>query len=373
MRSVRAAAPRRSTVADVARNAGVSPSTVSRALSGRGYVSADVRGRIDAAVLATEYVPDFNARNLRSGARSDIGVLISDLRNPFYAELAIGIEQRLRAAGLLMFLVNTDGDAAQELAAVRMFAALRIPGVVATPVSREGVAELRRRHIVVVQADRMINDPAIGAVTSDNVLGGRLATEHLVGLGHRSIAMVIDEDTWTTGAGRLAGYRSTLEAAGVPFDPGLVLITGLHQSTRDTGLVDLLAARPEVTAAVVANNVLGQGVFAELTAARISIPGRLSLVAIDDVPWMSMVTPPITAVAQHPTEIGRLSADLLITQLPARQRTRLPDTALSARSDGPATHLEVPPTLIVRKSSVRRSLPRAVAGTSHPVTPAVHV
>ena len=348
--------PRRSTVADVARIAGVSASTVSRALSGRGYVAAGVRARIEKAVEAAEYVPDFNARNLRAGARSDVGVVISDLRNPFYAELAAGIEQRLRAAGLSMFLVNTDGDAEQEMAAVRTFAALRLPGVIVTPVSKDGVGELARHRIAVVQADRMVADVVTNTVTSDNVLTGQLATDHLLQAGHRCIALIIDEATWTTGAGRMAGYRKALKKAGIPYDRHLVLTTGLHTEPGRTGIRQLLSGRPDVTAAVLGNNLVAEAVFGELSAARIRVPGRLALVAIDDVPWMSMVTPTVTAVAQFPEEIGRRSAELLIAQIPGR-------VSGGDQVDGaatPAVLVKIPPTLIVRRSSVRRSLPKTV-------------
>src|SRR3954454_18413669 len=126
---------RRPTVQDVAREAGVSASTVSRALHTRGYASPAVRARVQAAPERIGYVTDHTARNLRSRTSTSIGVLISDLRNPFYADLAAGIEEELRAAEYQMVLVNDNGDPAEEMQPAETLLAMRVPGVIVTPVT----------------------------------------------------------------------------------------------------------------------------------------------------------------------------------------------------------------------------------------------
>lgn len=342
---------RRATIADVAAAAGVSTSTVSRALSGHGYVARSVAARVAAAAERIGYVPDANARNLRVGSRRDVGVLISDLANPFYAELASGIEGRLREAGYHMLLVNDGGDQSEELSAVNTFAALRVPGVIVTPVSDNVVSRLVRHGIHVVQADRVVDSSGADAVVGANDAGGRMATEHLIGHGHRKIALIIDEASWTTGAGRLAGYRAAHREAGIEADDDLVAFAGFDVDRARSVIGELLDRRPDVTAMLAANNLLAQAAYTELADRRIDIPGRMSLVAYDDVPWMTMVRPQVTAVTQHAEEIGRRSADLMISRLQdANRRT--------------AVSVLVNPSLVQRESvAAPRGLRR------RPVTP----
>ncbi len=326
----------------MAREAGVSPSTVSRALNGSGYAAPEVRERVLAAAARIGYVPDANARTLRSRSSRSIGVLISDLRNPFYADLAAGIEQVLRAAGYHMVLVNDDGRAEEEMSAVQAFVAMRVPGVIVTPVSAGAVQSLCRQGVRVVQADRRVSTRYGDAVLGANESGAELVTRHLLGLGHRRIALLIDETKWTTGSGRLAGYRAAHEAAGAPVDERLIAYTTSFDVTAARGaLGGLLDAYPEVTAVFAANNVLAQGALEEIQHRRMRIPLRLSLAAYDDVPWMSMVRPAITTVTQHTVEFGRRCAEVLLERLsgggPERARTiRVEPELLVRGSTGPA-------------------------------------
>jgi LacI family transcriptional regulator len=342
---------RRATIGDVAIAAGVSTSTVSRALNGTGYVASSVAARVLAAAEEIGYVPDANARNLRVGLRRDVGVLISDLANPFYAELASGMEGRLREAGYHMLLINTNGDEAEERAAVNTFAALRVPGVIVTPVSDSVVGRLVRHGIHVVQADRVVDSTRADAVVGANDVGGRMATEYLIREGHTRIALLIDQAAWTTGAGRLAGYRGALRDAGIEVDEDLVAFAGFDVDHARVVVGELLNRRPDVTALLAANNVLAQAAYTEMAERRIKMPAQISLIAYDDVPWMAMVRPPVTSVAQHAEEIGRRSADLLVSRLQERSKR----TAVS---------LLVNPSLIVRRSVAPPRRARSAVGAS---------
>ncbi|MCP3803979.1 LacI family transcriptional regulator [Allokutzneria sp. A3M-2-11 16] len=330
---------RRPTGADVAREAGVSPSTVSRALNGTGYTAPQVRERVRAAAARIGYIPDANARSLRNRSSRSVGVLISDLRNPFYADLAAGIEQVLRAAGYHMILVNDDGSAEEELLAVQTFAAMRVSGVIITPVSSRSVKSLREHGINVVQADRRAGTRHGDAVLGDNEQGAELVTEHLLALGHRRIALLIDETKWTTGAGRLAGYRAAHEAAGVPLDEKLIAFTTSFEAEAARGATaELLDAHPDVTALFAANNVIAQGAFQEIQRRRIAVPRKLSLAAYDDVPWMSMVRPGITTVTQHTVSFGKRCAEVLLSRL-------------DGAAEQEPTIIHVQPELVVRAST----------------------
>lgn len=335
------ARPRPPTGLDVAREAGVSPSTVSRALNGSGYAAPDVRARVLAAAARIGYVPDANARTLRSRSSRAIGVLISDLRNPFFADLAAGIEQVLRGAGYHMMLVNDDGRADQELLAVQTFIAMRVPGVIVTPVSARAVRSLHQHGVQVVQADRRVSARYGDAVLGADENGAEQVTTHLLGLGHRRIALVIDETKWTTGTGRLAGFRAAHAAAGVDVDERLIAYTSFDSAAAGATLGRLLDEHADVTAVFAANNVLAQGVFQEAQRRGIAVPEQLSLAAYDDVPWMSMVRPALTTVTQHTVGFGRRCAEVLLERLAAggNPRTRLttvPPELLIRESTGPA-------------------------------------
>lgn len=293
----------------------MSPSTVSRALSGKGYAAAEVRSRVRAAAARIDYIPDANARSLRNRSSPSIGVLISDLRNPFYADLAAGVEQGLRSAGYHMILVNDDGDADEELLAVQAFAAIRVAGVIVTPVSIQALQRLHQQGVHVVQADRQLSERYGDAVLGDNETGAELVTRHLLELGHRRIGLLIDETKWSSGAGRLAGYRAAHAAAGVPVDADLIAFTSVDAVAAGATTGKLLDERPDVTALFAGNNVLAEGAFAELQRRGLRLPEQLSLAAYDDVSWMSLVRPAITTVSQHTFDMGQQCAEVLLARL----------------------------------------------------------
>jgi LacI family transcriptional regulator len=309
------AARRRPTIQDLARAAGISPSTASRALSGNGYVAAEVRARTLRVAEQIGYVPDDNARTLRNRTSRAVGVLISDLRNPFYAHLAAGIEEQLRATGYHVIVVNNDGQVEAEVEGARTFMAMRVSGAIVTPVSDRAVRMLLSDGIPVVQADRLVEDVKCDAVLVDNARGAQEITGHLIGLGHTTIALLIDETDWTTGKGRLAGYRAALRAAQLPMDRDLVVPTKFQPEAARDAVNALLDRRPDVTALFAANNLLAEGAFQAMRQRGIEVPGQMSLVAFDDVPWMSMVSPSITTVDQHTDDVGRTCAQLIVDRI----------------------------------------------------------
>lgn len=355
----RPARRRRPTIQDLARAARTSPSTASRALSGNGYVAAEVRARVLEAAEEIGYVPDSNARTLRNRTSNAVGMLISDIRNPFYATLAAAIEQRLRSAGYHVIVVNNDGEAAAELEAARTFLAVRVSAAIVTPVSDRAVRMLMGDGMPVVQADRMVDGLSSDGVLVDNVRGAQEITDHLIGLGHTKIALLIDETDWTTGAGRLAGYRAALRAAGLPVDPELVAPTRFQPDAAREAVLALLDRRPDVTALFAANNRLAEGAFQALRARGLALPADLSLVAFDDVPWMSMVSPAITTVDQHTDELGRTCAQLVVDRLTG-----------AAPAEPAVWYIE--PSLVIRESTAPPREPSgpAVAPATSSATPA---
>jgi LacI family transcriptional regulator len=302
------------TLADVAREAGTSASTASRALTGRGYVSSDARERLLEAAERLGYVGNAWALTLKQRTSRVIGVIVSELGNQFYAGLASGIEETLRSEGYQMLLVSDNSDSSQELAVTRTFLGLRAAGVIMTPVGSAAAAFLARHGVDIVEVDRRLAGVPCDGVVIDNEHGGRAATAHLLAAGHRRIALLVVETGWTSDAGRLEGYRAAHADAGVPVDERLILRIALKApdaAARIAALLDVEAP----TAIFAANNALAEEAWNVLRQRRLVLPRDVSLVAFDDVPWMSMVTPGITAVAQPTVELGRRAARLLLRRL----------------------------------------------------------
>jgi LacI family transcriptional regulator len=336
--STRPATPRPVTLADLAREAGTSASTASRALSGRGYVSPVARDRLLEVAERLGYVPNASARTLKQRTSRVVGVAVSDLGNQFYARLAAGIEQTLREADYQMVLVSDNSDRDQELACARAFLAMRAAGVIITPADRAAAELLARNGVDVVEVDRRLAEVRCDAVVIDNELGGRLATGHLLGLGHRRIGLLVADTDWTTDAGRLQGYRAAHAEAGVALDERLIVPIGFHAPDTESRIAALLEEHAP-TALFAANNLLAEHAWNVLRERGLRLPDDVSLVGFDDVQWTSMVEPGITVVAQPTDELGRRAAALLLR--------RIEDP------DGEPGYDCLEPTLVVRGSTAQ--------------------
>ena len=302
------------TLADIAREAGTSPSTASRALSGRGYVSADVRERLLAAADRLGYVPDASARTLKQRTSHVVGVVVSDLGNQFYARIALGIEQTLREAGYQMVLLADNSESSEEIGGARTFLAMKAAGVILTPVGTEATALLGGHGTPVVEVDRQLSPTPCDGVVIDNEGGARAAVMHLLGHGHRRIGLLVTETEWTTDAGRLRGYRLAHEETGTPLDERLIVRVPVHAPDTRARIESLLDPGGP-TAIVAANNPLAEQTWHVLRELRRRLPHDISLVGFDDVPWMEMVDPGITAVAQPAVEMGRRAARLVLRRV----------------------------------------------------------
>lgn len=309
------ATPRRPTIKDVARLAGVSPSTTARALSGEGYVAEPVRVRVKEAAAELGYIRDAQASNLRKRESRSVGVLVSDLRNPFYADLAAGIGRVARDSGYTMILVDDRGSKQQEMEAVRTFLSMRVAGVIVTPLTADASAFLLAQNVPVVEVDRTFSGGASDAVLIDNRGAARRMTDHLLSLGHRRIALMVDEMDWTTGADRFLGYEESLREYGIPADESLVVRAGWDVEAARTAAVDLLARRTRPTAVFSASNIIAEGVWRAAMDLGFRIPADLSVVSFDDAAWMSMVSPGVTAVVQDTLVLGDAAMRAILNRI----------------------------------------------------------
>lgn len=333
----------RVTLRQVAEEVGTSQSTASRALAGHGYVAEDLRARVREAAARLGYVPDISARTLKGHSSGLVGLLVSDLRNQFYAQLAAGVEQTVAAAGHQVVLVDDHGEEEHAARAARAFLAMRADGVLLAPTGREATELLVEHGTPVVEVDRRSGVRSCDAVTIDSEAGARAAVEHLLGLGHRRIAVVVDETVWDTGRNRLKGYRAAHRDAGVPLARRLVLNLGLHPDDPQRDVAAFLDANPDVTAVFAANNVMAEAVWQEFKRRGAEVPGRYSMVSFDDLTWMRVVEPGLTAVRQPVYEMGSRAAELLLERIAGT------GGAASAR---PSTRT-LDPTLVLRGSTAR--------------------
>ena len=324
------------TLADLAREAGTSASTASRALSGTGYVSPDARTKLLEAAERLGYVPNLPARTLKQRTSRVVGVVVSDLGNQFYARLAAGIEQALREAGYQMVLLGDNSEVAAELAGARMFVAMRAPGVIMTPVSAETASLLASQGTAVVEVDRRLATTPCDAVVIDNERGALEATSHLLGLGHVRVGLLAVDTDWTTDAGRVEGYRRAHERANVPIDERLIVRVPVNAPDAEERIERLFAYEPP-TAIFAANNLLAEQAWRVLRKRSLQLPEDCSLVGFDDVPWMEMVDPSITVVDQPTVEMGRCAARLLLERI--------------GDPDAPPRIECLQPSLIVRRST----------------------
>jgi LacI family transcriptional regulator len=339
MNPLDAAAPvpaRHVTLADIARAAGTSASTASRALSGRGYVSEEARERLREAAERLGYVPNLSARTLKQRASRVIGVAVSDLGNQFYARLAAGIEQTLREADYQMVLVSDNSDRTQELACAKAFLAMRTAGVIITPADSEAAALLARNGVDVVEVDRRLAEVPCDGVVIDNERGARDATTHLLALGHLRVGLLVADTDWTSDAGRLQGYLDGHAQYEIEVDERLIVPIAFHAPDTESR-IGALVDEQRPTAIFAANNTLAEHAWQVLRRRGLRLPDDVSLVGFDDVPWMAMVEPGITVVSQPTVEMGRRAAQLLLR--------RAADPAC------PPALETLEPTLIVRGST----------------------
>ncbi|WP_308493046.1 LacI family DNA-binding transcriptional regulator [Microbacterium terrisoli] len=334
----------RATIKDVAAAAGVSRSTASRALSGNGYAAPEVRERVRAVAHELGYVVDTTAQSLKQRTSRSIGVLLSDLRNAFYAELASGIGAEARTIGRSIVLVDLHGQSSDELDAAETLVASRVSGVIATPVSPALAPFLARLGVPLVEVDRRFDPAGTDAVVVDNRAAAREATEVLLALGHERIALMIDETEWTTGAERQRGYLDALEARRIRSDASLILKAGWDAAAAATAAIALLSRPGAPTAVFTANNVLTEGVWRATQALRLSVPDDLSVIGFDDAPWMSMVRPGVSVRHQDTLGLGAAAVRTLVARV---------------ESPSAPVHTIVLPTSFLDRGSI--AAPRATA------------
>lgn len=340
----RRTAQHRVTLQEVAEHAGVSLSTASRVLSQPELVSEELAEKVQSSAAALNYRVNRAARSLRRQRAAVIGLVVSDVENPFFASVARAVETVAQARGHAVFLCNTDEDLDKEDLYFGLLVEERVAGVIVAPSLEDSarLAAFAAEQVPVVCVDREIAGEAVDAVLADNRAGARAAIEHLAADGHRRIGVISGTMDGTPSRQRVEGCRAAAASIG-----GIALevragelsdAIGIDQTTRLGGelAASLMALEEPPTAILCANNLLTQGALLSLRAGGLRVPDDVAVVGWDDNPLYELIDPPLTVVAQSSAEIGRVAAELLFERV--------------ARPGRPPQRILVNPRLVVRAS-----------------------
>ncbi len=334
----------RVSIKDIARAADVSHSTVSRALSDSPLVSAETKARIQHLAREMGYSPDALARSLVMGRTQTIGVVVTTITDPFIAEIVQAIENTAHDHGYTVILASSSSEPEREIAAVEMLRSKRVDGVIVTS-SRVGA--LYQRHldrlgvpVVLLNSHSEYAGPYTFSISVDNRHGGFLATDHLVQLGHRRIAYITSAADHSDNQGRLDGYRQALTAAGIAFEPTLVVEGTGRTDGGERALSALMALNRPPTAVFCYNDMTAIGLLRASRLAGISVPRDLAVVGFDDIPFASYVHPPLTTIVQPKPEMGQQAVQMVLALM-----------AKEGRDDRIVANVVVQGQLIVRASS----------------------
>ena len=301
-------------LADVAREAGVSPATVSRHLNGRIILPQSTRDRIDAAIARLGYRPNVLAQRLSTGRSQSIGLVVPDIANPFFAAIAHGAGTAARAAGYSLSLSITDGDPARDIESLRALDTNAAEGIVLA-IGRPDdavLAAVRRHSRQIVLLDEDLPGAGVPCVIVENAEGARLATEALIAAGHHRIALVAGPDAAMSARERLAGFEAAMTAAALPIRRDWVLSGDYSRAHGHAAGLRLLRAADRPTGIVAMADVIAIGVIQSATDCGLTVTGDVSVTGFDDMEFAGLISPPLTTVRQPGVAMGRLAVERLL-------------------------------------------------------------
>lgn len=302
------------TIKDVAAKAGVSTATVSRLLAGKQAASSEVKSRVLRVVKELGYEPNHSARNLRTRERKVIGIVIPDLENPFFTGITRGVEEVLRSAGYSLLIAHSDDSPEREEREIRVLRAEGATGLLLIP-SRTDAAYYSAfdwGDLPVVAIDRVPMGWMVDSVKTANAEGARLATEHLLQLGHSRIAILNGPAHYDVAQERMAGFRQALAARGLPVQAEWIVQGDFRQDSGFLATKSLLQSSQRPRALFVTNHMMALGALMAIHELGLRIPADVAIASFDDMPWGAALNPPLTAVAQPTLDLGRTAATLLL-------------------------------------------------------------
>src|SRR6266516_1784638 len=303
---------------DIAKKAGVSPSTVSRALEDHPRIGATTRKRIQELAKEMGYVPSTVAKSLAANKTWTIGMVLAAISDPFMGRVVEGVEQAAVEAGFNVFISTSQNDRQQEIAAIKMLQKRRVDGiiVIASHLFDQYPRFFGRSKVPIVIINEQEPGKTMHFVTVDDVHAARLAVEHLLALGHRRIGYVSVTNRPKSNQYRLKGYQDALEAAGIASDPALIFTSNIiedHAKRGEASLEPLLAAG--ATAVFCYNDTTAMSLLATCYKRGVSVPGDLSIIGFDDIDMATYTIPPLTTIRQPRFELGQRAMQMMLALL----------------------------------------------------------
>jgi LacI family transcriptional regulator len=299
---------------DVAKAAKVSVGTVSNVLNRPEIVASQTRMRVSETIKELGFVPNGLARQLRFGNSRTIGLIVPDISNPFFTEVARGVEDGANKRDYAVFLCNSDATTAKEDRYIDVLIGQQVRGVLLSPsdIKSNRLDEMKKRGISVALLDRELKGNNQCSVSVDDIHGGRIAIEYLVDLGHTNIAWVCGPDTIPQIADRGAGVAKAVKVAGVNVQ---TLRVTSQNSAQGEEMAKAILQLPSIpTAVFCGNDLLALGVMRGLMSAKIKVPDQISILGYDDINFASSAAVPLSSIAQPAYQIGVTAADLLLSE-----------------------------------------------------------
>ncbi len=333
----------RPTIWDVARYAGVSKTTVSRVLNGDiEHVRETTRQKVLAAIEALGYERNELARGLRTRSTQIIMLAIPDITNPFWPEVARGVQDRMEEEGYSVVFANSDWQGHREREFLRMARRQHFDGILINPiqVSQDDLLSTGIPTVILGLREAYTNFDMVG---SDTVGATISALEYLASLGHEHIGLLLGKHANRISTSRLDGYKQFLRSQGLPFDPALVIEVPFSQAGGREGVRRLLDLSPRPTAVLAANDIIAIGVLQALHEANIRVPEEISVMGMDDIPAAAMTIPPLTTIAKQKYRLGYRAASLLLERIGAgsgliSRREVIPCNIIIRKSTGPVRY-----------------------------------
>jgi LacI family transcriptional regulator len=326
-------------IKDVAEKAGVSTATVSHVINQTRFVSDETRQRVLEAIEALNYQPSAIARSLATNTTQTIGLVVSDITNPFFTAVARGVEDEINRNGYHTIFCNTDEDPAREDEYIRLLSARQIDGLIIAPtgVYSERLIRMAEAELPIVLLDRDASGFEAPLVGVDNEGGAYQATKYLIELGHRRIGVLMGLESISTQVKRVDGYKRALQEAGVAIDQTLIVCADPHFYANQASQISLSVPAPPTfvtnlqmtpsafyalqqlldlpdrpSAIFVTNNQMTLGALHALKERKLRCPDDISLVSFDDHDWAPLFSPALTVVRQPTYELGQTAAKLLM-------------------------------------------------------------
>ncbi len=337
------------TIADVARRAGVSTATVSRVLAGLGGAGPATRERVEVAARELDYRPSGVARSLKLRTSRTLGLIITDIENPYFPQLVRAVEDAAHGEGYALVLCNAADDPDRESFYLDLLVARRMDGVIiaASSLGRRHRAWLREPPLPVVLVNTLARGVRLPSIASDNRAGGRLATDHLIELGHRHLGVLTAGPRNADAPLRLAGARDAIRAAGLGPEALSIAVGAPDVVGGEAAMGEVLDRNPEVTGAIAYNDLMAIGAMRAVRARGGRVPLDMSVVGFDDVDLAAYVEPPLTTIRQSTADLGRLA----VRQLTDLLREGQPGATAAPSSGRPAARIVVPVRLEARGST----------------------